>query len=40
LRDESRYRVASAAARERAKKFDIESVVPLYEAVYQRVVDG
>src|SRR6185436_20031441 len=40
LRDESRYRVASAAARERASKFDIERVVPLYEEVYQRVVDG
>ena len=40
LRDQARYRVASAAARERAGKFDIERVVPMYEEVYQRVVDG
>jgi N-acetyl-alpha-D-glucosaminyl L-malate synthase BshA len=40
LKDEERFRAAALAARERAAVFALEKVVPLYEEVYARVVDG
>lgn len=38
LRDEARYQAAAVAARERAGKFALEKVVPMYEEVYARVL--
>ena len=37
LRDADRWRAASAAARARAREFDIRTVVPRYEALYAAV---
>jgi N-acetyl-alpha-D-glucosaminyl L-malate synthase BshA len=40
LRDPARWRAASVAARERAKAFATERVVPQYEQLYAAVVDA
>ena len=40
LRDENRYAAAAAAARERAALFATDTVVPMYERVYEQVVGG
>jgi hypothetical protein len=39
LGDGVRWKAASLAARERAKEFATERVVPMYEAFYAAVVD-
>jgi hypothetical protein len=38
LRDADRWQAASAAARTRAARFDVETVVPQYEELYGTVV--
>ena len=40
LLEDDHWPEASAAARERAKVFDAEVVVPRYEAYYERILNG
>jgi glycosyltransferase involved in cell wall biosynthesis len=40
LRNEKTHKAFKIAAREQALRFDIENIVPLYENLYQKVLDN
>jgi glycosyltransferase involved in cell wall biosynthesis len=40
LLDDARWAEASAAARQQATRFSADTIVPMYEAYYERVLAG